>query len=166
MLLIAEHLVQIDMKMLAAVYEGSNRENALSCINGQFSNLRYLESQNDFYDYLSYFLRDQNSFIAIWADNDQYCSAVRVEPYLDGVLFSGLETAPSERRKGYAMRLVQELIGYLKSRDVHRIYSHIKRDNANSISVHKHFGFNKSLDYAKCIDGSVSRNMDTYSITL
>ena len=154
------------MKMLASVYEESNKENAKRDGHSGLSNISFLEAEMDFYDYMSYFLQDQNSFLAIWAENDQYLSAVRIEPYSDGVLLSGLETILAERRKGYAGRLLQELMIYLKGRDVHKVYSHIKRSNTGSISVHMRCGFDRCLDYAKCIDGSILQNMDTYCLVL
>ena len=166
MLLIAEHLKQINMKMLASVYEESNRKLAKNGNNSALFNLRFIEAENDFYDYMAFFLRDPNSFVAILAEGERYLSAVRIELYLDGVLLSGLETIPSERGKGYAVRLLQELMIQLKDRAVTKVYSHIDRNNSGSISVHMRCGFNRILDYAKCIDGSILRSMDTYAVTL
>ena len=43
-----------------------------------------------------------------------------------------------------------------------KVYSHISRDNAPSIAAHTACGFQKILDHAIYLDGSVHPDADTY----
>lgn len=166
MLLMMKRASQIHMAQLAHVYEQSNLSQANGMPNIGSEDYRLLEAEIDFYDYLCEFLRDSGTYCAIWSENDRYVAAARIEPYMDGVLLSGLETAQEERGKGIASRLLHDLIQYLAEHGHKRLYSHIAKDNHASISVHVRNGFVRSLDYAKCVDGSVLRNMNTYCLNL
>ena len=89
-------------------------------------------------------------------------SALRAEPYLDGVLFSWLETKPDQRGRGYGNMLVAAALKHLKEQGIRCVYSHIGKNNAASIAVHRANGFSMSADYAKLLDGTVSRNYYTF----
>ena len=166
MLLIAKHISQINMTQLAYVYKESNRRQANEFRDDRPEGLRLLDAEMDLYEYLCEFLRDRNSFCAIWLENDRYVAAVRIEPFLDGMLLSGLETASAERGKGIAGRLLHEVVIFLAGHGYKKVYSHIARHNYSSVSVHVRNGFVKSLDYARCVDGSILRSMDTYCLNL
>ncbi len=43
-----------------------------------------------------------------------------------------------------------------------KIYSHIARDNIASVRLHRSCGFEKLLDHAVYVDGSVTHNCCTY----
>jgi ribosomal protein S18 acetylase RimI-like enzyme len=91
-----------------------------------------------------------------------YVCALRAEPYQDGFLISGLETHPEYRRKGYAKQLVSDLIVHLFGKGYTKIYSHIRKNNLPSISLHTSLGFEKTLGCAKMLDGSVLSDHSTY----
>ena len=94
---------------------------------------------------------------ALWVEDGRYRSALRLEPYEDGLLLEALETAPKYRRQGYAeklMRAVQEAFPQ-------KIYSHVSKRNKASLAIHEKCGFRQVLDYARYIDGSVAHNAIT-----
>ena len=90
-------------------------------------------------------------------ENDVYFSALRLEPYEDGLLLEALETAPAHRRKGYAEKLIRAV----QAEFLQKIYSHVSKKNTASLAVHQKCGFRQVLDYAKYIDGSVVRSAVT-----
>ena len=60
---------------------------------------------------------------AVLEEGGAYRSAVRWEPYADGVLISALETVPEMRRKGYGEQLLREVL----RRTDRKVYSHIAK---------------------------------------
>ena len=88
-------------------------------------------------------------------------AALRIEPYCDGLLLTGLETAPEEREKGYATQLLSAVLEYLRVSSKSIVYSHVIKNNPASLAVHKKCGFVKHLDYAVYVDDSVSQNAYT-----
>ena len=158
MLYLATKLHQLNFSKLMAVYEEGNRENgALLCPEAS-ENLQILRSEQAFYQYLSEsFFTTTGAVYAIWEENGAYISALRLEPYEDGLLLEALETAPAHRQKGYAASLicsVQEAYPV-------KIYSHVSKQNKASLGVHEKCGFRIVADCAKYIDGSVARNAYT-----
>lgn len=129
-------------------------------------NMQLLEARQDFYNFLKMFFQAPDAKYMVWVHQGRYVSALRVEPYSDGVLIEGLETAPESRRKGFAKALLSHTIEYLKDQGILKIYSHIEKSNLVSVQTHMGCGFVKKLDYAVCIDGSVLQSTDTYCIKL
>ncbi len=116
-----------------------------------------LQAEVDFLSYLrETFFRISGAFYCVWTVGGDYVSAVRFEPYRDGLLLESLETKPSERRKGYALALVLESLNILKQSDYCTIYSHIAKRNTPSIALHECCGFKVVSDSATLIDGTVS----------
>ena len=109
-------------------------------------------------DFLSYIRLDffprQGSLYALWQVDTQYVSAARIEPYRDGVLLSGLETAPEYRGRGYAASLLAALLETLEVRGISKVYSHVRKRNRPSLAVHKKCGFRILGDSAVYLDGS------------
>ncbi len=162
MLQIITSHAQLDFGQLMQVYHQSllksGREN-----NPDFDeNRQLLEAEQDFYLFLKSFLREKGSVCAVWISEGKYVSALRAEPYRDGVLIEGLETAPTCRRQGYAKLLLRGILEYLNERGAEKIYSHIQRDNIPSIRTHLSCGFVCICDYAAYIDGSVDHKSSTY----
>ena len=141
---------------LMDVYEESNRLNGreLYPVESLFDQIR--EAEQDFYHYLvSVFFRQSNSYYAVWIENKKYVSALRVEPYLDGLLLCALETIPNERNKGYASRLLSSLTQFLEENGSGILYSHVSKDNTASLNAHLKCGFQILKDHAVYSDGSV-----------
>lgn len=154
MLIIAHSLKDIHFAQLMDVYVQSNSEGKTNI----------LDAEQDFYTYLrDSFFREKGAFIAVWEIDGIYKAALRMEPYKNGLILAGLETAPEERRKGYAALLINGVLQWLAERERVTVYSHVHKGNLASIAVHQFCGFNKILDYAVYIDGSVLRDSITLS---
>ena len=107
------------------------------------------------------FFQQSGAFYAVWTEDCKYKSAVRFGPYRDGLLLHSLETAPDERRKGYAKRLLTESLRYLNTTECRVVYSHIDKRNKASLALHKRCGFQIVSDSATYLDGTVTQNACT-----
>ena len=141
MLIIARNVSDLKVFTLAEVYD-----------------MYTLEEGQDFYG----FLREDffpEGICCVWEEKGCYMAALRLQRWQDGYLLEGLQTHRDHRGRGYAPKLVCAALEALK---MEKVYSHISRDNAPSISVHTACGFRKILDYATYLDGSVHPDSDTY----
>lgn len=127
----------------------------------------YGESENDFfYEDTLDFLAERESAYCIWVIDGVYVSALRWQRFCDGYLIAGIETTSCERRKGYAQQLLEGVLEHFKTDFGINVYSHIRRDNQASIALHSKCGFSLHSDYARMLDGSVSRQYSTYMIRI
>ena len=157
MLLAIKHILDVDISALAFVYDQTIKANGK---DRRFSANTH-EDQQVFIDDLRDFLKIPDSNLFVWVADDRYVSAVRLEPFQDGVLISYLETAPTERGKGYGRTLVKESIDCLVGQGIQRIYSHVGKKNKPSLRIHLDNGFQIHEEYAKLLDGTVSQNYYT-----
>lgn len=158
MLILATKLHEISFAGLMAVYEEGNRENGALMHPELPENQQILNAEQSFYQYLQEsFFPTKGAVYAIWEEGSIYISALRLEPYEDGLLLEALETAPAYRRKGYAEKLIRAV----QKNFPQKIYSHVSKRNAASLAVHEKCGFCQILDHARYIDGSVARNAVT-----
>ena len=164
MLKIIQSLQQLDFGRLMLVYAESNSYEASVKYPYLDDCQKLLEVEQDYYAYLREFFRTPESLMAVWCPNGCYTAALRVEQYRDGLLIESLETAPESRRRGYAQKLLQEVLCYLFSKGYCKVYSHIFKDNVASIKLHEACGFRKILDHAVFVDGSVHNQSSTYLI--
>lgn len=107
------------------------------------------------------FFRQKDAFYALWVVDGQYKSALRIEPYSDGLLLEALCTTPCARRKGYGSALVLQVLQYLGLSRYKVVYSHISKKNKPSLELHIKCGFQLFSDSAKYIDGTVTQNSCT-----
>lgn len=164
MLLVARRLKEISFSGLMNVYRESNEENAADFWPDETPGRRMALAEQDFYDYLSRtFFAVPGAFYALWEEDGQYVSALRMEPYQDGFLLEALETEPDRRRKGYARRLILEVLNTL---DHCKVYSHVNKRNQASLRTHETCGFQKILDHAIYADGSVLTSSVTMKIEI
>lgn len=125
-----------------------------------------LQAEQNFFGYLYYdFFSVKNAVLFTWNENGRPVAAVRMEPYRDGLLVTGLETRPDMRGRGVAKRLLCDALEHVRKNGVKKMYSHIVRENAASIAVHKACGFEVVQTFAQCLDGSTDPGMDTYCKT-
>lgn len=124
--------------------------------------LTTLQSEQDFYWFLMDFMKSPDTFYAVWNIDGRYVSALRIEPYKDGVLLAGLHTKDGYRKKGYAETLIKNTFFYISEQGIKKIYSHIRNDNISSVRVHQKCGFEKVSDCAVYIDGSVDWKSSSY----
>ncbi len=158
MLLIARCTADLDFPQLMQVYAESNRENAADFYPFESPQRQIAMAEQAFYEYLQLeFFPQPNALYAIWQVSGQYVSALRLEPYRDGLLLEALETAPDCRSRGFAAALIEAV----KPLTHEKLYSHISKRNSASLHVHEKCGFRKILDYAEYVDGTVSQNSCT-----
>lgn len=162
MLIIVKKLRDLNFGALMDIYRESNQENAEAFYPDLSEGERLIRAEQDFYTYLEdCFFKTPGAQYAVWEQGGIYVSALRLEPYQDGLLLEALETAPRERRKGYAQALVEAVQSLLIRQGGERVYSHVNKRNAASLAVHKRCGFQIVLDYAVYADGSVMTNSYT-----
>lgn len=162
MLEIIDTLHKLPFGELMCVYEEGNRENGAERYPELSANLQLLEAEQDFYAYLQCFFKQEDSFYALWRQNGEIVSALRIEPYQDGWLLAALETKPDHRNRGYAKALVCELLSYMERTHRLPLYSHIGRNNLPSKKVHISYGFQEILPYSVYADGRRNDNCTTY----
>ncbi len=162
MLYIARNLKELSFRKLMDVYVEANRENGAELAPQEPEDRQLQIGEDDFYSYLHdvFFKRDGVCY-AVWMVDETYVSALRLEPYRDGLLLEALETAPDCRRRGYARNLVQAVQGWLSQRGSVRLYSHVGKQNEASMRVHLQCGFRVIGDSAAYIDGSVNNRACT-----
>lgn len=164
MLQIAHKMKELSFGALMEIYRESNEENAEDFWPHEPPECRMALAEQDFYDYLSRtFFAVPGAFCALWEEGGCYVSALRMEPYQDGFLLEALETAPDQRRKGYARELIRAV---LKTMDHGKIYSHVSKRNVASLRTHETCGFRKILDHAVYADGSVLTGSVTMMIEI
>ena len=162
MLKIYVHLGEIDFTKLMDVYSEGNCENAKDRYPNDGINLGILKTEQDFYQYLrEVFFHEDGAVYAVWEEKGMYISALRLEPYADGLLLTALETYPEFRRNGYAKKLIEAVLLALKDKDVTVVYSHINKRNVASLQTHISCGFQRISEQATYIDGSVTRTSCT-----
>lgn len=162
MLKIATSLSQLRFSELMAVYEEGNRLTGQDRYPHLSENERQLRAEQEFYQYLrECFFPTDGAVYAIWEERGRYVSALRLEPYRDGLLLEALETVPLDRGNGYAAVLIRAVQRWLAERGSINVYSHVDKRNTPSLAVHKACGFENVLDYGVCADGSVMRNFVT-----
>lgn len=150
---------ELDFSKLMEVYAESNQENGKEYWPGECRGMQVILAEQDFRQYLQeVFFAVSGAVYGVWIESGRYVSALRLEPYRDGMLLEALETAPDSRGKGYAAALVLEMVTLYPG----KIYSHIHKRNTPSIKVHTKCGFKKITDHAVYVDGSVSYSSGTY----
>lgn len=154
-------LNELNFYQLTKVYEESLQRDGEAFYSHLSKEQRRIHAEQDFYFFMKSFLWDRNSVCAVWMVDECYISALRLEPYRDGVLLTGLETIPESRGKGFAKKLMIAASDYLRTQGITHVYSHVGKNNAISLSAHKAVGFELLLDFAAYIDGSVSQQACT-----
>lgn len=151
----------LDLGQLMTVYTESNRENGKTFYPYLSANEQLLQVEQDLFSYIREFFRNDQTFYAVWAPEGRYAAALRMEPYLDGLLLEALETAPEARGKGYATALVEAVIAKLREHGSIPVYAHVSKKNPASLKVHRNCGFEIVKDHAAFVDGSVSNDTCT-----
>ena len=98
----------------------------------------------------------------LWIVKGRCVSLLRLEPWRDGLLLTGMETLQGERRRGYAAALLTAVQPHLKNSGELRLYSHVDNRNIASIRVHEKCGFCRISDTAHLLDGTITARMGTY----
>lgn len=160
MLLIVKSLKELDFRQLMVVYEEGNLENAAEFFPHEPEAQWLLLAEQSFHQYLrECFFKTEGAYYCIWVVKGHYVSALRLEPYQDGLLLEALETKPTERKKGYASKLIRAVLEQVGDE---KVYSHVNKRNIASLKTHERCGFHRMLEYAVYADGSVLRSSCTF----
>ena len=139
---------------LMAVYEQSNQENGEEFWPDLSAGERLLRAEQEFYQYLQQvFFQTEGAAYYLWEVKGRPVCALRLEPYRDGMLLEALETAPEQRRKGYAAALIRAMLAQVGTV---KIYSHVGKRNEASLKTHISCGFHRISQQAVYADGSVN----------
>lgn len=145
---------------LMEVYEEGNRENGEELWPELPEGLQLLRAEQTFHQYLrECFFATPGAVYCLWLENGRYVSALRLEPYQDGLLLEALETAPDLRSRGYASSLIKAVLQQFGDQ---KIYSHVSKRNTASLRTHEKCGFHRIADHAVYADGSVMQNHVTF----
>ena len=159
-------LKDMDFAKLMALYADGNRENAEDQFPDDDINVGILRVEQDFYQYLNQvFFSTKGAFYAVWEENNIYLSALRMEPYQDGMLLEALETHPEYRKLGCARKLIDAVLASLKQNGALTVYAHIHKKNHASLRTHLSCGFKRVMEHAVYIDGSVNSYCCTFQYT-
>ena len=144
------------------LYSEGNAENARDLYPDMDLNQGILQAENDFYTYLREVLfATPGAMYAVWEEEGVYISALRLEPYRDGLLLEALETHPDYRKQGYAKKLLLATLTLLTDMEATVVYSHIHKGNVPSLKTHLSCGFERISEQAVYIDGSVTNRCCT-----
>ena len=166
MLKIVTELGKMRFSELMEVYREGNEENGAAFWPEEPQGRQLQLAEESFYGYLSdVFFAIPGARYVLWQEGERYISALRLEPYRDGLLLEALETRPAYRHRGYGSRLVRGVQEALGKEGPVRLYSHVSRSNAASMRLHLACGFRRVSDCAVYVDGSVNRKADTLLYT-
>ncbi len=153
---------ELNTDQLMSVYLENNRAKGKAFSPDLHDNEQLKRAENAFLSYLREgFFSQCEAFYAVWIEDGNYRSALRLEPYRDGFLLTALETAPEFRRRGIAFRLITEVLTFLHFKGVKKVYSHVEKRNVASLGVHSKCGFQRISESATYIDGTVTQNSCT-----
>lgn len=160
-------LNQLNFGNLMAVYGESNRENAQERYPEEPLYSGIYKVEQDFYQYLrEVFFPVEGAVYCVLSVDAAYVSALRLEPYKDGLLLEALETHPDHRRKGYAVMLIRRVLEVMKEQGITAVYAHVNKRNQASLVTHQKCGFLRISDQAMYIDGSVNSRACTMCFRL
>lgn len=126
---------------------------ALETIYGRELDSRFLRYE---------FFAQAGAALYLWEVEGQAVSALRIEPWKDGVLVTALQTASGCENRGYATMLLRAVLEDLGQQGSGRVYAHIRHGNVSSIRVHEKCGFQRIADTARLLDGTVTARLGTY----
>lgn len=165
MLISVETFEELDFDALMEVYTEGNRENGEDLYPEESPEKQMELARRDFEKYLREgFYTKSDVCYWIWSENGAYRSALRLEPWQDGLLLEALETHPDHRRMGYAKKLILAVLARLPVGT--RVYSHISKGNTAFLRSHDACGFQKTLDYSVDSDGEIYDHQVTMAVTV
>lgn len=162
MLILVKKMKELPFGSLMNIYAEGNRKNGQLLWPDEPQARQLQLAEEGFYQYLrDGFFATPEAVYALWHVDGKYVSALRLEPYRDGLLLEALETAPEERRKGYASALIRAVQAWMGQQGSVKVYSHVSKRNTASLKTHESCGFRRILEYAAYVDGSVNQKACT-----
>lgn len=99
------------------------------------------EEEGIFLNFLRSFMqKPQNRYYVLESDG-QWVSALRLTRIDDFYYLEALETAPEHRKRGFAARLIHEVIRLLRQRGRVILRSNVSKKNIPSLATHRKCGF-------------------------
>jgi len=130
------------MRMIQSIYTEGCRENAeerypeAADLTGAIR-----EEEQGFLEFVQEFLSEERNRYYILAENGEWVCALRLT-HIDGFYYlEALETAENHRKKGCAVRLINEVIALLRTRGRVELRSNVHKKNLPSLATHKKCGF-------------------------
>jgi len=158
LILVCRAMKELSFSRLMRIYREACLERGTELAPELSEESRILLGEDAFYEYLqSSFFRHPGAQYLILQKEDDYVSALRLEPWQDGLLLEALETAPQLRCRGYASELLREVC----DRYPGPVYSHVVRHNKASLAVHQRCGFQIASRSARMLDGTVTDRIYT-----
>ena len=154
MLRITRSMGQLPFGQLMEVYAEGNLENGREFWPDLSEGQQLLQAEQELYQYLrEVFFQTAGAAYYLWEHHGKPVSALRLEPYRDGLLLEALETHPLHRRKGYAKMLIKAA---LETVGEQKVYSHVGKRNVASLNTHLSCGFQRISEQAVYADGSIN----------
>ncbi len=157
-----DRLEALDFPKLMGVYRESNLENIPYLFPEEKDPERGLRAvEEGFFDYLrtGFFAAPGNRYYVL-DDNGCWVCAIRLSPVPSRASASyaeALETAPTQRRKGYARKLMELLAFSLAQDGPFELTDSVHKKNEASLAFHKSVGFEIVQENAVCaLNGNVN----------
>lgn len=128
--------------MIQSIYTEGCRENAEErCCAATDLADAIREEERGFLEFVRKFLsEDRNRYYILEEDGEWVC-ALRLTQLEDFYYLEALETAENHRKKGCAVRLMNEVVALLRTRGKVELRSNVHKKNIPSLAVHKKCGF-------------------------
>lgn len=134
---------ELDERRMMDLYSEGNIENAEDLYPDEDRAQAVLKVEESFLDFLkNKFFAAEGSEYFILVENDEWISALRTSRIRDELYYmEALETRPDMRQRGYAKKLLLEVLGELKKRGKFELYCCVSKKNEPSIRTHLAAGF-------------------------
>ena len=123
------------------IYAESCRENAQERYPDESLTEAIRKEEQGYINFFkTFFAQERNRYYILEGEGVWVC-ALRLTKLEDGYYLEALETPEAYRRKGLAVRLIQEVIALLRERGAVCIRSCVAKTNTASLATHKKCGF-------------------------
>lgn len=150
MLLQIDSFSQIDGKKLMDIYREGNEENIDYFYPDMSDQVKALELvENSFLNYIQtdFLSKGSKNRYMVLETNGIWMSALRLYFVEDGLYYiEALETHPDYRKRGYAAKLLSEVVALLKESGPFRLCDCVSKKNVPSLATHKKCGFQIARD--------------------
>jgi GNAT superfamily N-acetyltransferase len=82
----------------------------------------------------------EGSYFANICENEEIVASLYVNKYQESYLIRDVFVLESQRRKGYGRKLLEEILGFLRPKNI-PIYIHVRPTNKIALSLYEKIGF-------------------------
>lgn len=134
---------ELDERRLMDLYSEGNIENAEELYPDDDRAQAVRKVEESFLDFLkNKFFASEGSEYFVLVENGEWVSALRTSRIRNRLYYmEALETRPDMRQRGYAKKLLLEVLGELKKRGRFELYCCVSKKNEPSIRTHLAAGF-------------------------